>query len=184
MSQVDYNHKSITPREYSILVERDEARTARWLLISILTLFVCFTIWAIFAEMGTVARADGKVVPSGKTKIVQHFEGGIVYELLVDEGELVDIGQPIITIDNTKAESELKSVTTRLIYGRGKIARLQAMIDMASGDKNAQPVFPPDLEEDIVFQEKVAFESAKAEFEANIFEFEKKPKTATSERVY
>ncbi|MFK7866667.1 MAG: HlyD family type I secretion periplasmic adaptor subunit, partial [Alphaproteobacteria bacterium] len=167
-------NRVITPREYSVLVERDEARTAKWLLFGILGILTAFVLWAFFAEMETLTRASGKVIPSSKVKIVQHFEGGIVYDIFAEEGELVDVGQPIITIDNTKAESEMESVELRYKYGRGQVARLQALIELAGGDLNAEPKFPIDLETDIVFQENIAFSSAKAEFEANIFEFEKK----------
>ncbi len=173
MSSPD-TQRMMSPREYAMRIERDESSVARWLLFGIFGVVISFIIWSIFADIETVTRADGKVIPSSKVKIVQHFEGGIVQEIIAEEGELVDIDQPLIIIDNTKAESELESVRTRAQYSLAKVARLNALITLASGDDTATPAFPDDVDEQVKFQESIAFDSAKAEFEANIVEFEKK----------
>lgn len=174
MSSPPKPQRMITPREYSIQVEREEASTARWLLYGILGILISFSLWAYFAEMENVTRATGKVIPSSKVKIVQHFEGGIVYEILAYEGELVKEGQSIITIDNTKAESEMNSVESKLKYDRGKVARLRALTALNGDDKKTKPNFPEGLDEEVIFQETVAYNSSFAEYQANIQEFENK----------
>lgn len=171
-----YHNVGLSPREYSIIVERDEAKLARYILISILILLIVFLVWAFLAEMETLTRGIGKVIPSSKVKIVQHFEGGIVREILAQEGELVSEGQAIVTIDNTKAESEFQSVTSRLQFAIGKVARLEALAGLTAG--NEQPIkFTADFKKnnpEIVLQEQLAYDSAKAEYTANILEFQKR----------
>ncbi len=167
------NQNRLSPRELSIQVEQDEAQTAKWLLLSILALLVVFVIWAFSSEMETLTRASGKVIPSSKVKVIQHFEGGIVQSILTHEGELVQEGQTLVIIDNTKAETEKDNVKTRLIYGMGKIVRLEALLKLADGE-NVKLNFPKNISQDIIYQETVAFNSARAEYEAYLQEFEKK----------
>ena len=182
MSAMDQYH--LSPREYSALVEKEETWTARLLLLGILGLLIAFIIWASFSRMETMTRGSGKVIPSSKVKVVQHFEGGIVYSILAEEGELVETGQPIVVIDNTKAESELESVQTRLLYALGKIGRLEALANLDENSAPA-PVFASEVEEqlpDIIFQEKVAYDSARAEYNANITEFDKREERMRQEK--
>lgn len=53
----------------------------------------------MFSQIDEVVRGDGKVVPSGQTKVLQHMEGGLVAEILVKEGDRVSMNQPIYRLD-------------------------------------------------------------------------------------
>ena len=64
-------------------------RTSRMLLAASLALLVVFLIWTHFAILEEVKRGDGRVVPSRQTQVVQSLEGGIVSEILVQEGSIV-----------------------------------------------------------------------------------------------
>ena len=86
-------------------------------------------LWASVTEIKELARANGEVTPAGQVLLVQHLEGGIVAELLVSEGEIVDAGQPLILLQPIAAEGDLGQLTARESAARFKIERLTAFID-------------------------------------------------------
>ena len=71
-----------------LLVKRPmpSLRVAAWPIMILITALLT---WANFAKLDEVSVALGKVVPLGKTKVVQHLEGGIVQEIYVSEGDTV-----------------------------------------------------------------------------------------------
>ena len=67
----------------------------RPVLIVVACLVVGFLVWATLTHMKEVARAPGEIIPSGKVKVVQHLDGGIVSEIAVEERTLVEQGQRV-----------------------------------------------------------------------------------------
>ena len=61
-----------------------------------------------------LSLADGKVIPQGRIKFVQHLEGGIVEEILVNEGEKVETNQPLVILSKERATSDFEEINTRL----------------------------------------------------------------------
>ena len=61
-----------------------------------------------------LSLADGKIIPQGRIKFVQHLEGGIVKEILINEGEKVEINQPLVILSKEKASSEFEEINARL----------------------------------------------------------------------
>ena len=64
-------------------------------------------VWAHYAVLDEVKRGAGRVIPSRQIQVVQSLEGGIVKAILVQEGETVQQGQPLVQIDATKFKSDL-----------------------------------------------------------------------------
>jgi adhesin transport system membrane fusion protein len=91
----------------------------------VLTLSVAVA-WAYRAELDEAVSGTGKVIPSRQIQVVQNLEGGILAELLVAEGDIVDVGQVLLRIDDTQFLSSLDE--KRLIYLQltVKAARLEA----------------------------------------------------------
>ena len=79
----------------SDLAERRAMRFAKATVVLIGAAVIGFIGWSSFAELRETATAPGEIVTSGKLRAVQHLEGGIVDELFVKEGELVEMGQPL-----------------------------------------------------------------------------------------
>ncbi|WP_207478715.1 HlyD family type I secretion periplasmic adaptor subunit [Arenibaculum pallidiluteum] len=96
--------------------------------------------WAAFAELNVTSTAPGDVVPLSYNQSVQHFEGGIVREILVAEGDAVRAGQALVELDETKTRAELDELQVRLSSLRVDIARLEAEV---AGRETV--VFPTDL---------------------------------------
>ncbi len=101
-------------------------RTSRMLLLTFLALLVAFLAWAHFAVLDEVKRGNGRVVPSRQTQVVQTLEGGIVGEILVQEGSIVQQGQSLMRIDDTKFASEFGEIRERRAAMAARVARLDA----------------------------------------------------------
>ncbi|HIP12387.1 MAG TPA: HlyD family type I secretion periplasmic adaptor subunit [Arcobacter sp.] len=92
------------------------------IVIPIMLLFTFFLTWATFSELDEMVKGDGKVVPSGKTKVLQHLEGGIVSSILVREGDEVkkgdviyELSQSFFTADSKAKEIQLDALQAALI---------------------------------------------------------------------
>ena len=66
-----------------------------------------FAGWAALAPLESAAIAPGVLGVSGERKVVQHLEGGIVAEIAVAEGAIVDAGQTLLVLDDTQPRSAL-----------------------------------------------------------------------------
>ncbi|MDR5171810.1 HlyD family type I secretion periplasmic adaptor subunit [Methylobacillus flagellatus] len=110
-----------------------------FVLVSVLAV-VALVAWAALARVDLIVRTVGRVVPAGKAQIVQHLEGGIVRTILVQEGEVVKAGQPLIELSDIKARSDLGQERTKRDALRGREARLLAE---ARGKNSIE--FPADL---------------------------------------
>jgi adhesin transport system membrane fusion protein len=92
-------------------------RTPRHLIavILIITLFFIAAIgWMSWARIDVVVRGSGKVAPASQVQNIQSLEGGIVEEILVAEGEVVDVGQPLLKISDIAFSSSFEE--NRLLY--------------------------------------------------------------------
>ena len=81
------------------------------ILIGAAILLLCvggFGVWAPFAPLEGAVVVSGSFVATGQNKHVQHLEGGILREVLVKEGDLVEAGQPLLRLDATAASTKLR----------------------------------------------------------------------------
>ncbi len=83
-------------------------KLANTLFIIIVLIFTSFILWAALAEIDELARGEGKVIPSDKIQKVQSFDGGVISEILVKEGEIVDKGAPLLKIDTTRFQASFE----------------------------------------------------------------------------
>ncbi len=109
------------------------------LLFTVVAFFGTFLVWAAWAELDEVTRGEGKVIPSRQIQVVQNLEGGILAELFVREGQVVEEGQILLRIDNIRAESDYREKRARYLSLMAALARLQAEIE------DAKLVFPPEV---------------------------------------
>lgn len=110
----------------SAAVMYSSSRRTHWVLISFLVSIFVFIIWAAFAQIDEIARGHGKVVPSGQNQVIQNLEGGIVSEILVKEGDLVEQDQILIRISNEKSSSSATTNELKSVYLEAQIKRLNA----------------------------------------------------------
>ncbi|GHB07191.1 HlyD family type I secretion periplasmic adaptor subunit [Salinicola rhizosphaerae] len=84
-----------------------DARSRRFGLIILVVAVGGFTLWATTAELAVAVVAPGSVTVESSTKSVQHFEGGIVKSILVEDGDTVSAGDPLIVLDDTQPLAKL-----------------------------------------------------------------------------
>lgn len=100
--------------------------------------FLGFILWAGFSNVHEIARTPGEIVPSGYQQAVQHLEGGLVRDILVQEGDLVEKGQVLLRIDGAGIEADLKRTEEQALTLRLQEERLRAFLE------GRVPVFPPE----------------------------------------
>lgn len=98
-------------------------------LFIVLITFGGFGSWAVFAPLDSAASAPGVVTVQSYRKTVQHLEGGIVKELLVHDGDVVEAGAPLIILDDTQWRAEFEMIKGQLVAAQATEARLQAERD-------------------------------------------------------
>ncbi len=99
--------------------------------------------WSIVGQVREVAKASGEIVPAGKIQTVGHLEGGIVAEVLVEEGQLVEKGTPLVRLQEAATSSDLEKVRTRLQF----LAREeQRLTNYSREEKNGDPRFSGDFD--------------------------------------
>ncbi len=125
------HHQSIGPSSEELEFEASDTRSPlRRLVIAglgtILISFGGFFAWAFSSELSSATVANGTVIVDSKRKTVSHFEGGVMSRLLVQEGDKVSAGQPLIELEDTQARSNLQSLQSRRLGLTAKLARLKA----------------------------------------------------------
>ncbi len=101
-----------------------------------LVLVLGFGLWITFGELDIVSVATGQVTPSSQVKSVQHLEGGIVSEILVQEGDLVKSNQPLVVLKSTAGDADVGELRASVNALTAEIGHLEAE---ASGDD--EPTF-------------------------------------------
>jgi adhesin transport system membrane fusion protein len=138
------------------IISEIQPRTAFVLLV--LFSSAAFIAWAGVAEVDIIVRTEGRIVPAGKSQIVQHLEGGIVRNILVQEGEVVTSGQALMELSDIQARSNLDQERSRSAAFRGREARLLAE---ASGSGGI--AFPKEsTDENVRRAESAAFQARRA----------------------
>lgn len=83
-------------------------------------------VWASVTVLDKVTKGVGRITPQSNNRTVQHFEGGILREILVREGQQVAEGAPLLRIDNSFSRAELSQAMLELKARRVMIQRLEA----------------------------------------------------------
>ncbi|AZE86867.1 HlyD family type I secretion periplasmic adaptor subunit [Pseudomonas fluorescens] len=116
------------PEVNKALIE-DAPRVIRLTIWAIIAFFVFLVVWAGFSEIDEVTRGDGKAIPSSKLQKIQNLEGGIVAELYVKEGQIVEAGAPLIRLDDTRFVSNAGETEALRLAMQLRVERLSAQVD-------------------------------------------------------
>lgn len=108
----------------------------------IILLIVSFIAWSAVARIEEIARGEGKVIPVSRTQIIQASEPGVVQEIAVRLGQVVNRGDLIIRLDDTLTTSSLGEAEARQRALRAQIARLKIE---ETGNVEAAYVCPDDI---------------------------------------
>ncbi|WP_341913875.1 HlyD family type I secretion periplasmic adaptor subunit [Polaromonas sp. YR568] len=106
-----------------------EPLRARMLVNSLGVVFVLAVLWAGLSEVDEITKGEGKVIPSRQLQILQSLDGGVVSEILVQEGQVVEPGQVLVNIDTTRFDSSVKENRVQYLALLAKAARLRALAE-------------------------------------------------------
>lgn len=97
-----------------------------WLVLATVAVFIG---WAKFAPLDEIVRAQGEVVPASRPQIIQNLEGGILAELLVSEGDIVQEGDVLARLRGTQFSSNVADLEDQVLAQEIKRLRLEAEIE-------------------------------------------------------
>jgi adhesin transport system membrane fusion protein len=127
------------------------ARLVLWLIVAGLAAFLA---WSYFAILDEVAIGEGKVTPASKGQVIQSLEGGILSEMVVREGDVVEYGQKLATLDPAMSRSSVEEAAAKIVALQARAARLKAEMDNRS---------------DVAFPSELANEKAVTDRERQLF---------------
>jgi hemolysin D len=124
------------------IVETPPSPTRRAIGATIIALFCLALIWATLGSVDIVATAPGKIIPTGRTKVIQPFETGVVRAIHVRDGQIVKTGDLLVELDPTMTEAERDHLKSDLIAAKLDVARLRAAL--AGGANPLEDFHPPE----------------------------------------
>jgi membrane fusion protein, adhesin transport system len=140
------------------VMSRGKTHRAQTIVRAAVLMVIVLLAWASFAHVQEVTRGEGKVIPSKQLQIVQSLDGGVVSEILVREGQVVDAGQLLLKIDETRATSGVRESAAQGFALRARQARLRAL---AEGSAFQAPTMRNEAEERRILEEERRLYDAK-----------------------
>jgi adhesin transport system membrane fusion protein len=140
-------------------------RTGHSLLLLSLLFFIAAGWWANTTSLDEVTRGQGKIIPSSKLQVIQNLEGGILAEVLVSEGQVVDKEQPLLKIDDTRFSSSFRETQLKYYELLARTARLEAE---SEGHDLVLPQEVLDNQPALAADERALYQSHQLELESAI----------------
>lgn len=138
-------------------VEDDERRASKLLVWSTALTLLIALVWAATFELDEITRAQGKIIPSSREQVIQSLDSGVLSELLVREGSVVEKDQVLLRIDDARTGAVFREA-------REKYFALSAMAARLRAEAYGTPLrFPPELQREkaLIEQETLAYEARK-----------------------
>ncbi len=137
--------------EADALISRQRTHRAQKIVRAALMVCVLLLVWAALAHVDEVTRGDARVIPSRQLQVVQSLDGGIVSEILVREGQVVEEGQLLLRVEETRATAGVRESAATGVTLRARAARLRAL---AEGKPFLPPTATGDEERRVVEEER------------------------------
>lgn len=158
-----------TVNDVSRALVNDAPRIIRLTLWLMLAFIFSSLLWAGWAQLEEVTRGEGKAIPSSRLQKIQNLEGGILSELLVREGQIVNAGTPLMRLDATRFASNVGETEADKLGLKARIERLTAEVNdtplTISPDINSQAP-------EIAAGEEALFTSRQNQFRSEIHALE------------
>lgn len=123
-------------------------------VIILLAILLCiFVVWAYFSPLEEVTRGQGSVIPSSREQIVQSLDPGIISEMKVKEGDIVEKNQVLLTLDDTRSSAVLRE-------SEAKVQNLEAMVSRLQAEAYGTPLhFSDNIPNDVREREQAAYQA-------------------------
>ena len=97
-----------------------------WVIILFFLFLVVFVVWAYNSPVEEVTRGNGNIIPSSREQVIQSLDPGIVTEIMVKEGDMVEKDQILMKLDDTRSSAVLRESEAKVANLEATIARLKA----------------------------------------------------------
>ncbi len=122
-----------------------------WVIVLFAVFLVVFVIWAYNSPLEEVSRGQGNVIPSSREQVIQSLDPGIITEMKVKEGDVVEKGQVLLKLDDTRSSAVLRE-------SEAKVANLEAMVARLRAEAYGTPLaFPKGLSNELIKREQAAY---------------------------
>lgn len=143
----------------TILSQLDKTWNYKPAIALVSLMIIVFFVWASVAEVDQQVRGTGRVIPAGKARTIANLEGGIINDILVKEGQLVQKGDVLFDIGNQKARSDLQEaqiVLDSLYIRKNRLqAERQGSQEMIFADAELVKKYPNIMETELqLFQDR------------------------------
>lgn len=140
-----------------------EKHTGLFWTVSLLFVFlVVFVIWAYNSSVEEVTRGQGSVIPTSREQILQSLDPGTIKEMMVKEGDIVEKGQILLRLDDTRSSAILRE-------SEAKVENLEAMSARLRAESyNTVIQFPEGVSSDLQRRERAAYEARRRAMEETI----------------
>lgn len=154
------------------VIERPPSPAGRMLLYSICAFFLIAVAWSYFGQVDEVATAQGRIIPSGKVKVIQPLEIGAISRIDVAEGQSVKAGDVLVEIDPTESSAEAQRLQQELTDSQTDAARFAVEAAASGPGPEAENAFmksvPAGADPDSVRQQLAQLRSDLSEQAANL----------------
>jgi hemolysin D len=163
------------------IVETPPSPLGRAIGLTLVTLFSLALIWSAIGRVDVIAYAPGKVVPSGRIKLVQPLEIGVVRAIHIHDGQAVKEGDVLIELDPTVTAAEAQHIKSDLNAAELDAARLRAALSDAD---NPEAVFRPpnDAPQDLIAMQRRFLLSQTGEYRAKLASLDRQLSQKEAER--
>lgn len=158
LSQKDLNLLN----DLNAAMQSEKHRGMYWSVLILAVFLVVLLVWAYNSNVEEVTRGQGSVIPSSREQIIQSLDPGTLSQMLVKEGDLVEKGQVLLRLDDTRSSAVLRESQAKVEHLEAVTARLQA-------EAYGVPlVFPENLSSKVVEREKSFYVAKKKSLEQSV----------------
>lgn len=164
------------------IVETPPSPIGRAIVVSTVLLVLAVVAWSALSQVDIIATAPGKIVPTGRIKVIQPLEPGIVAAIRVQDGDYVSAGQVLIELDRTLATAESNRIKHDLTRSQLDVARLSALrYALANESEPVSLEAPAEASESELERTRAAMVAQAAEHAAKLASIEQQVAQKTAE---
>lgn len=143
-------------------MQHEKHRGMYWSIVLLAVFLTVFVVWAYHSDVDEVTRGQGSVIPSSREQIIQSLDPGILSEMLVKEGDIVEQGQVLLRLDDTRSSAILRE-------SQAKVENLEAVTARLIAEAYNQPLsFPENLSDKLKNRERSFYQAKKKALEESI----------------
>lgn len=142
---------------------QEEKHTGRFAVIWLLGAFcIVFLIWSYFSEIEEVTRGQGTITPTSREQVIQSLDPGILKQMLVHEGDLVEKNQILLRLDDTRAAAALRE-------SQAKVENLEAVTTRLKAEISGDPLkFPANIPAEMQRRERNVYIAKKTALQESL----------------